>query len=373
MAMKVISADNHVNEPPWVFDRVPGKFKDQIPKMLPGEDGGDGWSFDGGPPKRTFGIEAMAGRAPEDYQFSGLKFSDIMKGNYDGAAHLADMESDGVDGCVVYPNQAIFTYVTPDRDLARACMRSYNEWLLEEFQGADPKRIVGMCLLPVDDGMQACLEEVEWAAAQGARGLFIPGMPLRPYNDPYYEPLWKAASEAGLPLSFHRTFGGKPPDADWDELMEQKVSVAGIVNRFFCAVRPLTYMIFSGIFERHPALKLVAAEVNYGWVPFWMEMMDAEWKLQKAWSDMPLESLPSSCLGENVFVTGLDDHVGYQLMKAGSAKLVEMAMFSSDYPHSVTLWPNSRRHIETLTDGMDPGDREKVLVGNAARVYGFET
>ena len=73
--MKVISADNHVNEPPWVFDRVPSEFKDRAPKMLPGADGGDGWSFDGGPPKRTFGIEAMAGRKPSEYQTSGLKFS----------------------------------------------------------------------------------------------------------------------------------------------------------------------------------------------------------------------------------------------------------------------------------------------------------
>ena len=65
---RVISADCHVNEPPWVFDRVPEQYRERAPRMLRGEDGGDGWSFDGKPPKRTFGVEAMAGRAKADYQ-----------------------------------------------------------------------------------------------------------------------------------------------------------------------------------------------------------------------------------------------------------------------------------------------------------------
>ena len=373
MSSLVISADNHVNEPPHVFDRVPAAMRARAPKMMKGADGGDGWSFDGGPPKRTFGIEAMAGRAKDDYKLDGLSWDEILVGNYDGAAHLADMERDGVNACVVYPNHAIFTYLTTDRELGMACLRSYNDWLLEEFQGADPKRIVGLVLLPTDDGMPATLAELERCIAKGARGGFIPGMPARPYNDLYYEPLWKAASDAKFPLSFHRTFGGKPPDQDWDELVEQKVSVPGIASRFFCAVRPLTYMIFAGIFQRHPNLSLVAAEVNFGWVPFWLQTMDQEWETQKAWSDSPLEVEPSSVLGENVFTTHLDDHVGYDLIRAGSPRLASMTMFSCDYPHSVTLWPDSQRHITQLTRGLCAEDKHAVLAGNAARVYGFES
>ncbi|HVM63266.1 MAG TPA: hypothetical protein VMU14_00290, partial [Acidimicrobiales bacterium] len=115
--MRVISADCHVNEPPWVFDRVPSGLRDRAPKMLRGADGGDGWSFDGKPPKRTFGVEAMAGRTKGDYKRSGLRFEDILPGNYDGAAHVKDMELDGVDVSVVYPNQASFIYLEPDREL----------------------------------------------------------------------------------------------------------------------------------------------------------------------------------------------------------------------------------------------------------------
>lgn len=368
----VISADNHVNEPPHVFDRVPASLRDRAPKMMRCPDGGDGWSFDGGPPKRSFGIEAMAGRSKDEYKLDGLSWDEILRGNYDGAEHLKDMEKDGVDACVVYPNQAIFTYMTPDRELAVACMRSYNDWLLEEFQAADPKRIVGLPLLPTDDGMDVALAEFERVVAAGARGCFIPGMPQKPYNSPYYEPLWAAASDAGIPLSFHRTFGGKPPDQDWDELVEQKVSVPGIAARFFCAVRPLTYMIFAGVFQRHPRLEFVAAEVNFGWVPFWLQTMDQEWETQRAWNPSPLEVAPSDCVGTNVFTTSLDDHVGYDLIRGGSPGLARCTMYSTDYPHSVTLWPESKRHIPELTRGLSDADKEAVLSGNAARVYGFE-
>ncbi len=373
MSQIVISADNHVNEPPHVFDRVPASMRDRAPKMLPGADGGHGWSFDGGPPKRTFGIEAMAGRAKDDYKLDGLSWDEILKGNYDGAAHLADMELDGVTGgVVVYPNQAIFTYMTEDRALAVACMRSYNDWMLEEFAAADPKRIVGLCLLPVDDGMDVAIAELERCVAKGARAGFLPGMPKRPYNDAYYEPLWQVAADAGIPLSFHRTFGGAPPDQDWDELVEQQVSVPGIASRFFCAVRPLTYMIFAGIFQRHPRLRIVAAEVNFGWMPFWMQTMDQEWETQKAWAPATIDRAPSSFVGENVFTTSLDDHVGYDLIRIGSPRLARSTMYSTDYPHSVTLWPDSKRHIAKLTRGLSDDDRHAVLAGNAARVYGFE-
>ncbi len=68
---RIISADCHINEPPHVYDALPSRLKDRAPKMLRGADGGDGWSFDGGPPKRTFGIESTAGRAGPDKTLSG--------------------------------------------------------------------------------------------------------------------------------------------------------------------------------------------------------------------------------------------------------------------------------------------------------------
>ena len=121
---RVISADCHINEPPWIFDSMPERLRDRAPKMMRGADGGDGWSFDGLPPKRTMGIEATAGQPVGNAKMSGLTFDEIMPGNYDGPAHVADMALDGVDVSVLYPTNSAFVYNVDDRELAVACMRA---------------------------------------------------------------------------------------------------------------------------------------------------------------------------------------------------------------------------------------------------------
>ncbi len=366
---RVISADCHVNEPPHVFDAIPAAFRDRAPKLLRGDDGGDGWSFDGGPPKRTLGVEATAGQAVG--KMSGLRFDEILPGNYDGTAHVADMDLDGIDVSIVYPANAIHVYVEPDRELALHCTRSYNDWILDEFQAADPARLVGLPMLPVDDGANhaAAIAEVDRCLPKGAKGFFIPGFPSRPYHDPSYDALFAHVAEAGVPLTFHRTFGGTPPAEDRAELINLQVTTAGTVHRFFSAVRPFTYLVFGGVFERHPGLKIVGAEVNFGWLPFWAQTMEQNLDVRSALNDAALATRPTDHLGRNLFVTVLDDHVGFDLVRS-HPWMADAAMFSTDYPHSVCLWPRSREHVATLTAGLDPDASHKILAGNAARVYG---
>jgi len=372
MTARIISADCHVNEPPHVFDHIPAALRSRAPQMLRGADGGDGWSFDGGPPKRTFGIEATAGQTSAVKKVSGLRFDEILPGNYDGAAHVLDMDRDGIDVSVVYPANAIFVYIEPDRELGLACLRSYNDWILDEFQGANPARLVGLPMLPVDDGVTICLAEFDRCLDKGARGAFIPGNPQRPYHDRYYDPLFERAAQAGVPLTFHRTFGGKPSDADWDELVNQNITAGGTVYRFFSAVRPFTYMVLGGVFARHPQLKIVAGEVNFGWLPFWAQTMEQNVDVRSAMHDASVESTlrPTEYLGRNLFVTVLDDQLGFDLV-ASHPYLADTALFSSDYPHSVTLWPHSREHATKLTAGLSPAAAAKILAGNAARLYGL--
>lgn len=371
MTTRIISADCHVNEPPHVFDGVPAEYRGRTPRLIRGADGGDGWSFDGKPPKRTYGVEAMAGRTKDEHVASGLRFDDILPGNYDGAAHIADMERDGVDVSVVYPAQAIFTYQETDRGLAQACMRAYNDWILGEFQAADPRRIVGLPMLPVDDGMAATTAELDRVLAAGAKAAFLPGNPERPYHDPYYTELWTAAERNGVPLTYHRTFGGKPQEADWDNVAANNFSAAGTVHRFFGSTKQLTYMALGGVFERHPGLRLVIGEVNFGWLPFWAQTADEQFENQHSMGTHRITAPPSRILGEQVFVTVLDDRVGFDLVRSGAYPyLAKAAMFSTDYPHSVCLWPNTRKIADELTQGLAEADTAAILAGNAARIYG---
>jgi predicted TIM-barrel fold metal-dependent hydrolase len=226
-------------------------------------------------------------------------------------------------------------------------------------------------MLPVDDGVDAAIAELERCLAKGARAGFVPSFPVRPYHDPYYDPLYARAAEAGVPLTFHRTFGGRPSEADYDELIEQKISTAGTVYRFFSAVRPFTYMVMGGVFDRHPALQFVGAEVNCGWLPFWVQTMEQNLEIRSGLADATAATslAPAELLGRNLFVTVLDDHVGFKLMPE-YPYLADASLYSSDYPHSVTLWPNSREVIAALTADLPDTMAQKVLAGNAERVFG---
>jgi predicted TIM-barrel fold metal-dependent hydrolase len=373
MQYSLISADSHLIEPRDLFvERLPEQFRDRAPRVLPGRDGGDGWSFDGGPPHRTFGLEAVAGQKLKGvpFQAEGLTWDQILPGNYDGAAHLADMDRDGVDASVLYSGPVgLSSFALPDREYALAVMRTYNDWLLEDFSGVAPERLVGLALLPTDDGQDVMLAEFERCLAKHARGFNLPGSPEKAYFDPYYEPLWEAASDAGTPLSFHRNHGGRPRgDLSGFRPDLPGVNVGGIVARFFTAIDPFTYMIFSGVFERFPDLKIVAAEVNCGWLPFWRENMDQNYEQQRGWAQVPINRMPSEFVGRNVFVTTLDDHVGYDAIRRDPS-LGDAVMYSTDYPHSVTLWPNSATLSKELTEGFDDATRAKVLAGNAASLY----
>lgn len=129
-------------------------------------------------------------------------------------------------------------------------------------------------------------------------------------------------------------------------------------------------MIFAGVFDRHPKLKIVAAEVDCGWVPFWAQTMDTHWDTQHAWFPQALQHPPSDFLGVNCFVTTIEDNVGYDLIKTGRYPyLAKMTMFSTDYPHSATIWPNSRKIAEKVVEGMSEPDKIAVLETNARKLF----
>jgi predicted TIM-barrel fold metal-dependent hydrolase len=375
LGIKLISSDNHVNEPRDLFlSRFPAHLKDKAPRVVEGKDGGEGWSLAGEIPKRTYGLEAMAGFDKSEYRISGLRYEQLRPGNYLGAEHVKDMDIDGVYASVCYPGFAASLYTHPDKEVAAAGFRAYNDWILDEFQAADPKRLCGLTMAPLELGVDHAVAELERVVKKGCRAMYIPGSPSTPYNNnAHYERFWAAADAHGVTLCMHRNHGGPPDKTEWDFHSEDRVSIGGIVTRYFSCIRPFSYLIFNGIFERHPGLKMVGAEVDCGWVPFWAQTLSHHWDIQKSWFPVKLKTDPVEFIGRNIFTTNVDDYVGYDLIKTGLFPyLSSMTMFSSDYPHSATIWPHSRDVAIKMTNGMKPEDARKVLSENAARVFGFQ-
>lgn len=374
LGIKLISADNHINEPRNLFvDRLPEKFRDRAPRVIEGKDGGEGWSLDGSPPKRTYGIEAMAGFDKKDYRISGLRYDQLRPGNYDGYEHLKDMDIDGVYASVVYPAFIASFYVHPDKEFALAAFQAYNDWILEDFQAADPTRLCGLAMTPMEVGIDETVAEMKRVYKKGCRAMYIPGSPSVPYNHPeHYESIWRTANDLGITLCMHRNHGGPPDKSNWDFYQQDKVSIGGIVTRYFSCVQPFSYMIFTGMFDRYPNLKIVAAEVDCGWAPFWVQTLDHHWEIQTNWFDVKLKHPPSDFIGKNLFTTNVDDYAGYQMIGTGLWPwLSSFTMFSSDYPHSATIWPDSRAVAAKMIEGLKPEDARKALQDNAVKVFGF--
>jgi predicted TIM-barrel fold metal-dependent hydrolase len=367
MEYKVISADNHIIEPRDLFEtRMPLEFRDRAPRMVRGKDGGDGWSWRGEVPVRTLGIEATAGR---EIVPAGLKWEEILPGNYEGAAHIEDMRKGGVDASILFANVAMSGWSMKGDPFGKALMETFNTWMMEDFCSADPRQLIGLPMLPVNHGVAASIAEAERGLKLGAKGFQIPVFPDTPYIDSIYEPLWAWAAEAGTPLCMHRTSGGNDPSgASMFNYKIPGLNVASSVIRFFAGVDPLTKLIFTGVFERHPRLKMLDAEINFGWIPFWKNTMDENWERQKGWANFPFTHRPSAVLGKNVFVTVLDDKLGFDMIKT-EPYLADTAMFSLDYPHSFCLWPDTAGFIEQCAGKVEPVAKEKVLAGNAVRAF----
>ncbi len=255
MNYRAISGDSHVLEAPGTFqDRLPNALKEQGPRIIECEDGGQGWSWEGRKP-RSFGLDAMAGKSDfKEFKDHGLRFSDLRKGNWEANAHLADQDLDRVDCSVLYPGSALgIASAVKDRELRLACIRAYNDWLLDDFQAVNPARLVALAILPIDDGMDEILKEMQRVAKKGCRGALLLTYPDKLYTDKYYEPLWAAASEMRMPLHFHRSSGKHVPRGTSD--VAGKLMVAGIVLRFFAALEPITHILFTGALHRHPGLE----------------------------------------------------------------------------------------------------------------------
>jgi predicted TIM-barrel fold metal-dependent hydrolase len=308
--------------------------------MVRGADGGDGWSFNGEPPRMTLGLSATGAITKRDfkqYKPSGITWEELPPGNYEGAAAIKDNELDGVDAATIYPAfvGGAYNEVT-DRELAVACVRAYNDWLIDDFCSADPNRLWSLAFMPVNDGVSTLVAEAERVIAKGARGLYLP-LPDIAYHNSQYDPLWQMATEARVPVTIHRSGVSRAevpltlPDA------APGLNVVGTVQRFFSAINPISNLIFTGVFDRFPSLVFIAAEVNCGWVPALAQQMDQEF-------------------------------VGCRMAKEDPV-LARTTTFSTDYPHSTTLWPRSKEFIAKMTEGMTAQTKQAILAGNALRAY----
>jgi len=367
----ILSSDSHVFEPPDLWQtRIDAAFRARGPRMVR-IDGADQIVIEADQILSGIGLISNAGArfdAPETISAQG-RFEDVHKGGYDPAQHLTDMELDGVSGEVLYPSQGLFYFRVADGALMSAIFRAYNDWLAE-FCRTDPARLKGIAMINLDD-IGDGVKELERAARLGLAGAMIAEYPFedRRYDQPEYEPFWAAATALGMPLSLHTATRrqGKIRGAG-DKTLRDASSRS---TKAFYPALSLCDMIFSGVFERHPTLTLAIVEFELSWAPHILSTMDYTYRERHGEAIYRFKDgmRPSDFFHRNVVLSFQEDGIGIRLRDAIG---VDNMMWGSDYPHSESTFPQSRKILAEILAGVPTDEQAKIVGSNTARVYRFD-
>jgi len=370
----LISSDSHIVEPPDLWTaRIEQRFRERAPRVQRESDG-DWWYIDGKRSMSFLGVQT-GDRFEKDASelIIVAKFDQVRPAAHDPHKFVAENLEDGVVGSVLYPSEGLLAYGIPDSELCSAVMTAYNDFIAE-FCAAEARHLKGIALVNVDDPRQA-VRELERCRKLGLVGAMISVLPLadRPYDLPVYEPLWSAAVDLGMPLAMHVATGRSAPSVDAKQQGVTRVSPSAFYLQDHFVRKSLGEMIFSGVFERHPELRVGSVEHEVAWIPFFLSQMDYTYTDRPVRGDWHRfaepERLPSHFFRENCFVSFQEDAHGIRMRDVVG---VETLMWGSDYPHTESTFPRSREILDEILAGVSEPERERIVRENARVLFGFD-
>jgi predicted TIM-barrel fold metal-dependent hydrolase len=367
----IISSDSHVFEPPDLWTRrIDAAFRDRAPRLQRVGDA-DHVVIEDGQTIAGIGLISNAGarfEAPETISDHG-RFEDVHSGGYDPAQHLQDMRLDGVAGEVLYPSQGLFYFKVADSQLMSAIFRTYNDWLAE-FCSTAPERLKGIAMINLDD-VQEGIQELERTARRGLVGAMISEYPPeeRRYDRAEYEPFWAAAQALAMPLSLHTATRRQGINSGMAQRTIRDASRRA--TKAFLPATSLCDMLFAGVFERYPRLKVGVVEFELSWVPYLLSSMDYTYRERHEEATYRFKNglLPSDLFHRQVFLSFQEDAVGIRLRDIIG---VDNMMWGSDYPHSESTFPRSRQVLDEILAQVPQDERARIVGHNAARLYNFD-
>lgn len=337
----LISADSHVMEPHdlWLT-RLPAALRDDAPRF-PAPKVGEG--FQGRP------------------------------GGHDPRARVTEMAQDGVSAEVLYPTACLSLFDLDDARLQEACFRVYNDWLIEYCQAA-PGQLVGLAAISAYD-IQHAIAELERGSRAGLRGALVwqAPHPELPFASDHYDPLWAAAQALRMPISLHILTGHSYHKGGLERGASQVKRggldpFRGATNLKIADAAAATFdLVYSGALARFPDLRIVHVETEVGWLPFYEQQWDYYFRRYAA-ANPPIKEPPSHYLRRQVYATFFNDPFGARQLDCWGQ---DTCMWSNDFPHPNTTWPNSAAVIDRDLGHLPAEVREKVVWRNVTKLYGL--
>ena len=300
-----ISGDSHmeVDTANWT-PRVPEQFRDRAPKLVRLDDDTDAWFIDGKQTRKANPADLYGGRGREHYLPSGVTYEGT-PGTGTPQQRMQEQGIDGVDAEVLFPAQATgpkMWRMVDDDEAYLTIVRAYNDWLIQDYCSANPDRLIGVTIMPIIEDLDAHIAELKHCKEIGAKAVMLQDFPSgKQYPTLEDDRFWETALDLDMPVTVHvdleRT--GKGPFLDYPKATPELLKELEAPGRSFpeqmarfapikgSGALPAVQWTLSGLFDRFPNLKILFAENQIGWIPFFLQSADVRYERNRYWAENP--------------------------------------------------------------------------------------
>jgi predicted TIM-barrel fold metal-dependent hydrolase len=395
--LRFVDADGHVLEhPTGMVAYAPKGFADRIWHIETDAEGREWAVMDGRrSPANGMALAGTAGMSAEDRaraQRGELRYTEVRPAAYDAKARLIDMDEDRIDVSVLYPTLLLGIQSHRDVEFAVVQCRAYNDWLSDHVADSGG-RLYGVAVLPQQDIEAAAAEIRRVRRLPGIVGVFLrpnPTADWRPFNDPVYDPIWRAASETGLPVGLHpflaadlpgacvglrinmlRTSASPlPTDAGTTDVGIDNIYFTQAIANPFDMMSSMAFLLAGGVCERFPDLKLVFLEANGGWLVPWLERLDHHARIF-SWDVPWLRTSPSEYFRRQCWISFDADESTLVFHATSPLCGADRIVWASDYPHPDAKFPGTTAELAETIAPLDEAARRRIAGENALELYGI--
>ena len=353
-------------EPPGIWAQyIDPAFRARAPRI--GDIGGRaGMRVEGEPITRQDGNYPMHSKEFLEAAARGMeKHEQSRAEGFRPEARIRDMDRHGVDAQVLFPTVGgqMLGREFRDAELLAAVCAAYNDWSLDYCSHA-PTRLRMAAMLPLQS-TELAVREARRAHRKGAACFYVRPNPVcgRNLHDEANDPLWAAVEELNLPVCIHDS--GSPYLPSFGERLETHTA-GHMVAHPFEAMAAMMGLIWFGVIERHPRLRIVHVEADAGWLPYWLQRMEQHWDFSGNAEHPLLRKRPTEYFKSNFLVACRGDE--HTLPAVCELVGDDHVTFNTDYPHPDGTWPAGLADLERQP--LPEASIRKIFWDNAAPIFG---
>ena len=368
----LVSVDDHVVEPPDLFEgRLSAAAAERAPRVVRHANGQDSWVFEGAALPNV-GLNAVAGRVPEEYGVDPVSFDQMRPGCYDIDERVRDMDVNGVLGSLNFPSIAGFAgqlFMTcDDKAIALELLQAYNDWHIDDWCGTHPGRMIPLAV-PVIWDPELMAAEIRRVAAKGCHAVTFSENPeklgLPSFHSDHWNPFWAACAETDTVVCLHIGSSSTTVITAMDAPIDTMIALQPM-NIMLCAAD----LLFSPVLRRFPRLRVALSEGGIGWIPYFLERVDYTYRHHHVWTNQDFgDRLPSDVFREQIVTCFIDDAVGVELRHHLN---LDNVCWECDYPHSDSTWPDAPETAMRYLEGLPKEDIDRITHLNAMRIFSYD-